>query len=115
MGISTITAARIFAGQIKGMSGEDNSLSFEEISNVALVKTYNMDAQVSDSAGTASAMNSGMKTQLNKINVQPDALFAGCVRGRGKAPELFAELVEDVGLALMIICNDRNLPNISWD
>ena len=107
MGISTITAARIFAGQEKGMSGEDNSLSFDKFPNVALVKTYNLDAQVSDSAGTASAMNSGMKTQLNKINVQPDALFAGCVRGRGKAPKLFAELVEDAGMSTGVISTAR--------
>ncbi|PCI53284.1 MAG: alkaline phosphatase [Alphaproteobacteria bacterium] len=107
MGISTITAARIFAGQNKGMSGEDNSLSFEEYPNVALVKTYNLDAQVSDSAGTASAMNTGMKTQLNKINVQPGALFAGCLRGSGVAPKLFAELVEDAGMSTGIISTAR--------
>ena len=29
MGVSTITAARIFDGQSKGMQGEENELSFE--------------------------------------------------------------------------------------
>ena len=44
MGISTITAARIYAGQKRGESGEENLLSFEKFDNVALVKTYNTNA-----------------------------------------------------------------------
>ena len=58
MGISTITAARIYEGQKRGQTGEENSLSFERFPNVALVKTYNTNAQVPDSAGTATAMPS---------------------------------------------------------
>jgi alkaline phosphatase len=58
MGISTITAARIYDGQSRGETGEENSLSFEAFPNVALVKTYNSNQQVPDSAGTATAMNS---------------------------------------------------------
>ncbi len=46
MGISTITAARIFEGQQRGRTGEENSLSFEAFPNVALIKTYNLDRQV---------------------------------------------------------------------
>src|SRR5687768_13274995 len=30
MGVSTVTAARILAGQLQGNSGEENSLSFEK-------------------------------------------------------------------------------------
>lgn len=107
MGISTITAARIFDGQSKGMSGEDNVLSFEEFPNLALVKTYNLDAQVADSAGTASAMNTGLKTQLNKINVQPNALFAGCTKGAGDPPTLIADLAERAGLSTGIVSTAR--------
>mgnify|MGYP000477435058 CR=1 FL=1 len=103
MGISTITAARIFDGQSKGMSGEDNVLSFEKFPNVSLVKTYNLDAQVADSAGTASAMNTGLKTQLNKISVQPSALFAGCTKGQGDPPTLIADLAETAGMSTGIV------------
>ena len=66
MGISTITAARIYAGQKRGETGEENVLSFEEFPETALVKTYNTNAQVPDSAGTATAMNSGKKTRTSK-------------------------------------------------
>ncbi len=107
MGISTITAARIFDGQSKGMSGEDNKLSFEEFPNLALVKTYNLDAQVADSAGTASAMNTGMKTQIRKINVRPDALFAGCADSVAVPPTLFADLAEKAGMSTGIVTTTR--------
>ena len=53
MGVSTVTAARIYAGQKLGQTGEEYVLPFETFDNVALVKTYNVDAQVPDSAGTA--------------------------------------------------------------
>ena len=39
MGISTVTAARIFDGQSRGQSGEENFLAFENFPNVALSKT----------------------------------------------------------------------------
>jgi len=107
MGISTITAARIFDGQSKGMSGEDNKLSFEEFDNLALVKTYNLDAQVADSAGTASAMNTGMKTQIGKINVRPDALYAGCADSAAIPPTLFADLAEKAGMSTGIVSTAR--------
>lgn len=107
MGISTITAARIFDGQSKGMSGEDNKLSFEEFPNVSLVKTYNLDAQVADSAGTASAMNTGLKTQISKINVQPDGLFATCGDSTATPPALMADLAERAGMATGIVSTAR--------
>ncbi len=103
MGISTITAARIFDGQSKGMSGEDNQLSFETFPNLSLVKTYNLDAQVADSAGTASAMNTGLKTQIGKINVQPDSLYAGCGDSTAKPPTLMADLAERAGMSTGVV------------
>lgn len=107
MGISTITAARIFDGQSKGMSGEDNKLSFEGFPNLSLVKTYNLDAQVADSAGTASAMNTGKKTQIGKINVQPNGLFAGCEDSAAIPPILMADVVEAAGMSTGIVSTAR--------
>mgnify|MGYP000542529342 CR=1 FL=1 len=69
MGISTVTAARIYAGQANGTPGEENLLSFEHFPNVALVKTYNTNAQTPDSAGTATAAHSGVKTKAGVIGV----------------------------------------------
>ena len=62
MGVSTVTAARILDGQQRGESGEENLLHFERFPYTALSKTYNVDMQVPDSAGTMTAMMSGIKT-----------------------------------------------------
>ena len=56
MGVSTLTAARIFEGQMRGESGEENRLSFEDFPFSALSKTYQVNQQTADSAPTMSAM-----------------------------------------------------------
>ena len=59
MGISTLTAARILAGQLRGASGEENQLSFEKFPYLALSKTYSVNQQTSDSAPTMTAPHIG--------------------------------------------------------
>ncbi len=83
MGISTITAGRIFVGQEKGLQGEEYDLSFDKFPQLALIKTYNTNAQVPDSAGTATAILSGYKTNIGAVNVRPsqdirDMAVEGC-------------------------------------
>jgi alkaline phosphatase len=46
MGMSTITATRIYKNQLKGGLGEENGLSFEQFPVVGLAKTYEVDVQV---------------------------------------------------------------------
>lgn len=105
MGISTITAGRIFDGQSQGKSGEEHSLAFEDFDNVALIKTYNYDAQVPDSAGTATAIMSGYKARIGTLNVPPDDLIAGC--GDRPAPPTLARRADDKGLSVGIISTAR--------
>jgi alkaline phosphatase len=71
MGISTITAARIFEGQSKdgNRGGEENSLSFEKLPYVALSKTYSVNQQTPDSAPTMTAIISGVKTNDGELSV----------------------------------------------
>jgi alkaline phosphatase len=69
MGIATVTAARILEGQNRGETGEENRLAFETLPHVAFSKTYNTDAQVSDSASTMTAMVSGVKTVTGVLGV----------------------------------------------
>jgi alkaline phosphatase len=69
MGISTVTGARIFEGQLKGIDGERNRLSFEEFPYVALSKTYSTNQQTSDSAPTMTAIISGVKTNDGIISL----------------------------------------------
>jgi alkaline phosphatase len=69
MGVSTITASRIYDGQQKGGHGEENSLSFEKLPYLALSKTYSVDQQTPDSAPTMTAMVTGVKTIGDSISV----------------------------------------------
>ncbi len=69
MGTATITAARILEGQLRGEMGEENRLAFEMLPFAALSKTYNVDAQVSDSASTMTAIVSGVKTLSGVLGV----------------------------------------------
>jgi alkaline phosphatase len=46
MGMSTITATRIYKNQLAGGYGEENGLSFEQFPFVGLAKTYEVDSQV---------------------------------------------------------------------
>jgi len=72
MGVTTLTAGRIFVGQEMGKFGEEHELSWDKFNHLALIKTYNTNAQVPDSAGTATAILSGYKTNIGAINVRPD-------------------------------------------
>jgi len=107
MGISTVTAARIYAGQKQGMSGEEHVLPFETFDNVALVKTYNTNAQVPDSAGTATAMHSGEKTRIGVLGLGPDAVRGDCEGAMAHALPLMGEEVTERGLALGIVSTAR--------
>lgn len=107
MGISTVTAARIYAGQKLGQSGEEYVLPFETFQNVALVKTYNTNAQVSDSAGTASAMHTGFKTQIGFLGIGPEAKRGDCLSGKPYEQALLGEQVKARGLALGIVSTAR--------
>ncbi|KAH7636717.1 alkaline phosphatase-like protein [Dermatophagoides farinae] len=69
MGISTITASRILKGQIHGHHGEEGSLEFDRFPYSALIKTYNLDKQVPDSAGTATAYLTGVKANFYTLGV----------------------------------------------
>ena len=107
MGISTITAARIYDGQKRGETGEENQLSFEKFPNVALVKTYNTNAQVPDSAGTATAMHSGLKTRIGVLGIGPEAEKGVCKDALAHPLPLLGEEVKTRGLALGIVTTTR--------
>jgi len=62
MSLSTSTGARIMKGQNEGKDGVSSKLSWDKFPHVGLSKTYNVNAMVPDSAATAFAMFSGVKT-----------------------------------------------------
>ncbi len=107
MGLSTVTAARILEGQLRGETGEENELFFENFPNVALAKTYNTDAQVPDSAGTMTAMVTGVKTRAGLLSVSDVARRGDCASQRGAALTTFLERAEMRGLATGIVSTAR--------
>jgi len=107
MGVSTVSAARILQGQLRGETGEENSLAFERLPFVALAKTYNLDAQVPDSAGTMTAMVSGLKTRAGSLGVGPDVRPGDAQAAlRGRVATLLEE-AEARGMATGIVTTAR--------
>ena len=74
MGISTVTAARILEGQMHGKMGEEHQLSFDKFPFSGLAKTYNTNQQTPDSAGTMTALMTGVKTKAGVIGVTEASL-----------------------------------------
>ncbi len=107
MGISTLTAARILQGQQNDMMGEENNLSFEVFPHSALVKTYNVDAQTPDSAGTMTAMIAGLKTDVGVIGVDEDIERGDCSTVAGNEVTTALELAEIKGMSTGIISTAR--------
>ena len=107
MGISTITAARIHAGQQKGLDGESYRLTMDTMPWSALSRTYSHDAQIADSAATATAMVSGIKAPARTIGVTQDAVFGQCPTQEGNETKSLFAMAEDAGLATGIVSTAR--------
>lgn len=107
MGISTVTAIRILDGQLKGQSGEENVLAFETFPHVALSKTYNTNQQIPDSAGTATAIMTGIKTKAGFINVGPEAFLGDCRSSLGQDLPSLAQRAKERGLAAGVVTTAR--------
>ncbi|XP_045701652.1 intestinal-type alkaline phosphatase-like [Phyllostomus hastatus] len=78
MGVTTVTAARILKGQKNGSLGPETPLAMDQFPYTALAKTYNVDRQVPDSAGTATAYLCGVKANYQTIGVSAAARYNQC-------------------------------------
>jgi alkaline phosphatase len=107
MNITTITAARIFEGQQRGETGEENQLSFEKFPQTALSKTYNTNLQTPDSAGTMSAMMTGVKTKGGVISVDAGVNNEDCASGMGHERMTLLELAEKNGMSTGVVSTAR--------
>ena len=107
MGVSTVTAARILEGQLRGQTGEENLLSFERFPYTALSKTYNVDMQVPDSAGTMTAMMSGIKTRAGVIGVSPAIERGDCAGTADASVPTLLEQAEQRGLVTGVVSTAR--------
>ena len=107
MGVSTVTAARILDGQNQGLAGEEHLLSFEHFANVALIKTYNTDAQVPDSAGTMTALVTGHKTRAGVLSIGPEAARGDCEAGLKHELKTLLEEAEERGYRTGLVSTAR--------
>jgi alkaline phosphatase len=107
MGISTLTAARIRQGQRAGEDGESTWTAMDRLPFSALVKTYAHDAQVPDSAPTATAMTTGVKTRNDVIGLDQTAALNDCRGGRGRELLTLFEQAEADGRRTGIVSTAR--------
>ncbi len=126
MDVTTVTAARIFDGQSRGEPGEENILSFERFPHVALSKTYTTNAQTSDSAGTMTAMVTGVKTKSGVISLTDAAEFNVCEGSEAARISTVGERAKLAGLSVGVVTTTRlthatpaavfaHSPNRNWE
>ncbi|XP_017054414.1 membrane-bound alkaline phosphatase [Drosophila ficusphila] len=99
MPLATVTAARILKGQRQNKTGEESSLSFEKFPYSGLSRTYCANAQVPDSACTATAYLCGAKTNIINIGVSAAVNFNNCTASQDPANRLtsIAEWSQNAG------------------
>ncbi|RUP35207.1 MAG: alkaline phosphatase [Curvibacter sp.] len=116
MGLTTLTAARIYA------AGEDGNLTIDTLPESAFVKTYSADAQVTDSAPSMSAYMTGVKMNNEVISMTADTSaynktsFADYVSGadstcptsgNGSSVPTLLEIAKSKGLATGVVTTTR--------
>jgi alkaline phosphatase len=107
MSLATVAAARILDGQRKGGPGEGNRLAWENFPDTAFSRTYNTDSQTPDSAGTMSAMATGVKTRAGVISIGQQATRFDC-KGAVAAPMLTLwELAAASGMGTGVVTTAR--------
>ncbi|XP_014325431.1 alkaline phosphatase, tissue-nonspecific isozyme [Xiphophorus maculatus] len=107
MGVPTVTAARILKGQLSGKSGEETQLEMDKFPFVSLAKTYNTDAQVPDSAGTATAYLCGVKANEGTVGVSAGAVRSQCNTTKGNEVTSILRWAKDAKKSVGIVTTTR--------
>ncbi|NXG81059.1 PPBI phosphatase, partial [Baryphthengus martii] len=106
-GIPSITAARILKGQEQGKLGPETPLALDAFPYVALSKTYNVDRQVPDSAGTATAYLCGVKGNYQTVGVSAAARHSQCNTTEANKVISVLERARNAGKAVGIVTTTR--------
>lgn len=107
MSLATVAAARILEGQRQGRPGEEQQLAWETFPATALSRTYNTDAQAPDSAGTMTAMATGVKTRAGVIGIGQQAARHDCAAALAAPLATLWELAATHGLATGVVTTTR--------
>ena len=106
MSLTTVAAARILEGQRNGSAGEENLLSWERFPYTAFSKTYNTDSQTPDSAGTMTAVATGVKSHMGAIGVSAGKR-GDCADTQSKQALSWLRLADSAGLSTGIVTTAR--------
>ncbi|GEA60789.1 alkaline phosphatase [Vibrio comitans] len=106
MGPTTLTAARIHEGQLRGDHGEENILSFERFSDTGLLKTYNTNQQIADTAASMTAMTTGVKTKAGVMGLTDNVERGDCDIDNEQLHTLI-ELATHKGMATGLVSTGR--------
>ncbi|KAM9848885.1 alkaline phosphatase, germ cell type-like [Aulostomus maculatus] len=107
MGVTTVTAARILKGQMAGKSGEETSLVMDTFPHLALSKTYNVDQQMPDSAGTATAYHCGVKANYGTLGVTAATTRYNCSSTFGNEVTSVLHRAKKAGKSVGIVTTTR--------
>ncbi|WP_068088820.1 alkaline phosphatase [Polycladidibacter stylochi] len=106
-GVGTNYATRIWQGQQEGKLGEEHVLSYEKFPYIALSKTYNSNAQTPDSAGTGTAMQTGIKTKAGVIGVDESVNRGDCAAVTKGSVATIGELLAAEGKSIGFVSTAR--------
>ena len=114
MGMTTMTAARIYA------VGEDGELTMDTLPETAFVKTFSNDAQVTDSAPSMSAYMTGVKMNNEVLSMSSDTLAKdptidingnklvnNCGTSNGTSATTLLEAAKAKGLSVGVVTTTR--------
>ncbi|XP_061457182.1 alkaline phosphatase, tissue-nonspecific isozyme [Rhineura floridana] len=107
MGVSTVTAARILKGQLRNNNGEETVLEMDRFPFVALSKTYNTNAQVPDSAGTATAYLCGVKANEGTVGVSAAVTRSQCNTTTGNQVTSILRWAKEAGKSVGVVTTTR--------
>ncbi|XP_066973322.1 alkaline phosphatase-like [Macrobrachium rosenbergii] len=108
MSLATVTAARILKGSQTGLY-EREKLVWEEFPHSAFSKTYTTNAQVPDSAATATAYLHGVKCNQATIGVDSNVIVDDCEAMRNPAFQTtsIAKWFQDAGRSTGLVTTAR--------
>lgn len=107
LGMSTLTAARIFKGQREGRKGESSYLAWDNFPTVALAKTYNLDAQIGESSACATALLCGVKANFETVGLDAKGRFENCTSSITSKVDSLISWAQKQGKSTGIVTNTR--------
>jgi len=105
MNMPTVTSGRILKGHQNGKLGADEDLVMDLFPHSGLSKTYSVDHQTADTAATATAMLTGVKTKSAVLGLTAAVEPGECAGTTGNELKTVLEESHEAGKAVGIVTN----------